>query len=126
MNSFNSFKKQTETDIADIKRTCDRIDSETSNSLAQMKMKLNKVDETKTIRLFVEDLIDQNKKEFERGLQRKDEDFDLKLQHFYTKYFTVDEIIGEDHVYNTIPAFILKAHEAIQLIPHMQSSIKAR
>ena len=43
-------------------------------------MKLNKVDETKIIKLYIEDLIDQNKKEFTLALQRKDEDFDIKTK----------------------------------------------
>ena len=117
--------KQTETDITDIKRTLDRIDSESSNSIAQIRMKLNKVDETKIIKLYTEDLIDQNKKEFTLALQRKDEDFDIKLQNFYKSYFEVEDLIGEDHVYPSIPAFIIKSHEAIQFIPRLVSYTKA-
>ena len=72
--------KHTDADILDIKKNIERVDGDSSYEISQIKMKLSRIDETKIIRLFVEDSIDQCKKELQLAIQREDEDLDIKIK----------------------------------------------
>lgn len=107
-NIYNAQRKQLETDITEIKKHIEKNESEFSNSIAQMKFKLNKVDESNIIKLFVEDCVQESQFSIQRLIERTVEDFDIKLKNFYNNNLQVEGIVGEAEIHAHFTDFIKK------------------